>query len=151
MRARIAKIALDSVGLGRKDIGEQGRRFWCGAFACHVLRQAGLAVPCDHERPGFGLTRELYLIDAQRVQVGDIIRYISGLEHYAIIAGIDKATFGLNALIVEGTSNEGKVTSERREISMFAGVNWGWPREYYSIEPLIERYNWTGAATGEIA
>lgn len=156
LRTEIARIATSYIGKGRDSFGCD-RDAWCGAFVCHVLRSAGLAVETAKFDPGDALCRGLAIVT--NPAVGDIVEYCDGLSHYALVTALVAPPRGVHypagVCIVEGASDndlvKGRVMGAGRPFIDPPTPDHTWKRRFRSIESLLERYQWTGAPTGEVA
>jgi len=133
VRQRIKEIALS-------ELGETWPRFggpvetWCGAFVAWVIGQAGLRSPANGPTMGGELVS--WLGPTTMPQVGDIAVH-KRVDHYSIIVEIR----GRRVRVVEGGAFDHVVRDRFKS----------WHElKFYSIDRLLEEYEYTGASAGPL-
>ena len=98
---------------------------WCGVFALHCLKEAGLAEGADWE-VGWGFIGPLKLPQTLEPKPGDIAYTHKPWQHHAIVESRHRG------LLVTIDGNQGRAGIKRKARPEPHGIR------YYSIQPLID-------------
>jgi hypothetical protein len=137
MRNRIVQIA-------RAELGQTWPRYggpadsWCGAFVAWVIGQAGLRTPRQGDRMGAELVS--WLGRTTSPQVGDIALH-SFVDHYSIVSQVDHSVWATEVRVIEGRNYDYPVTENIKSLDRL---------RFFSIDRLLEEYEYTGASPGPL-
>lgn len=134
MREHIRDIALAELGGTWPRYGGPAEN-WCGAFVAWVIGQAGLRSPTDG--PAMGKELVSWLGPTLAPQVGDIALH-RRVDHFSIVVGIQ----GRTIRIVEGRNYDYRVSLNHKVRDTL---------RFYTIDRLLEEYEFTGANPGSVA